>query len=105
MAWVFLFVAGLLEIVWAVGLKHTDGFTKLWPSVWTLGAMAASFVLLANALKTIPVGTGYAVWTGIGVVGTAVAGMVFLSEPRDVSRIVCLLLIAGGIVGLKVVTP
>jgi quaternary ammonium compound-resistance protein SugE len=105
MAWVFLFLAGLLEIVWAVGLKYTDGFTKLWPSVGTIGAMAASFLLLANALKTIPVGTGYAVWTGIGVVGTAVAGMVFLSEPKEAARIVCLLLIAVGIVGLKVVTP
>lgn len=105
MAWVFLFLAGLLEVVWAVGLKHTDGFTKLWPSVWTVAAMAASFLLLANALRTIPVGTGYAVWTGIGVVGTAIAGMLFLSEPKDVSRIACLLMIAAGIVGLKVVTP
>ena len=105
MAWVVLFIAGLLEIGWAVGLKYTQGFTKLWPSVGTIAAMAASFLLLAQALKTIPVGTGYAVWTGIGAVGTVIVGMAFLGEPREIGRIVCLLLILVGIVGLKVVSP
>ncbi len=105
MAWVVLFVAGLLEVGWAIGLKYTEGFTKLWPSVATIGAMAVSFFLLSHALRTIPVGTGYAVWTGIGAVGTVILGMVFLGEPRDVGRIFCLLLIIAGIVGLKVVSP
>ena len=105
MAWVVLFIAGLFEIGWAVGLKYTQGFTKLWPSVGTVGAMAVSFLLLAHALKTIPVGTAYAVWTGIGAVGTVVVGMAFLGEPREVGRIVCILLIVTGIVGLKLVSP
>ena len=105
MAWVVLFIAGLLEVVWAVGLKYTQGFTRLWPSVWTVGAMAASFLLLAHALKTLPVGTAYAVWTGIGAVGTVVVGMAFLGEPREVGRIACILLIITGIVGLKLVSP
>ena len=102
MAWVFLFVAGLLEIGWAIGLKHTHGFTRFWPSVATIGAMAASFALLAQALKSIPVGTGYAIWTGIGAVGTVVVGMLFLGEPKDAARIVCLSMIVAGILGLKV---
>ena len=101
MAWTCLVVAGLLEIVWAIGLKYTEGFSKLWPSVATLGAMAASFNLLAAALKTIPVGTGYAVWTGIGAAGTAIIGMAFLGEPREVLRILCIVLIVAGVVGLK----
>jgi quaternary ammonium compound-resistance protein SugE len=105
MAWVVLFIAGLLEIGWGVGLKYTQGFTKLWPSVGTVAAMAASFLLLAQALKTIPVGTGYAVWTGIGAVGTVIVGIALLGEPREVGRIACLLLILAGIVGLKVVSP
>lgn len=105
MAWVVLFVAGLLEVGWAIGLKYTEGFTRLWPSVATLGVMAVSFFLLSQALRTIPIGTGYAVWTGIGAVGTAVLGMAFLGEPRDVWRIFCLLLIIAGIIGLKVVSP
>src|SRR3712207_5979773 len=105
MAWVVLFIAGLLEVVWAVGLKYTQGFTRLWPSVWTVGAMAASFLLLAHALKTLPVGTAYAVWTGIGAVGTVAVGMAFLGEPREVGRVVCVLLIVTGIVGLKPVSP
>lgn len=104
MAWVVLFIAGLLEIGWAVGLKYTQGFMKLWPSVGTVGAMALSFLLLSHALKTIPVGTGYAIWTGIGAVGTVIIGMVFLGEPREVGRIVCILLIIIGIVGLKIVS-
>ena len=94
-------IAGLLEIVWAVGLKYTAGFSRLWPSVWTVSAMVASFALLAYALKTIPVGTGYPVWTGIGAAGTALIGMMLLGESREVLRIVCIVLIVAGVVGLK----
>lgn len=105
MAWVVLFIAGLLEVGWAVGLKYTQGFTKLWPSVGTVGAMVVSFLLLSHALKTIPVGTGYAIWTGIGAVGTVIIGMAFLGEQLVVGRIVCILLIIIGIVGLKIISP
>jgi quaternary ammonium compound-resistance protein SugE len=105
MAWVVLFIAGLLEVGWAVGLKYTQGFTRFWPSVGTIGAMAVSFLLLSRALKTISVGTGYAVWTGIGAVGTVIVGMTLLGEPRDAGRLVCLLLILIGIAGLKLVSP
>ncbi len=101
MAWVYLVIAGILEIGWAIGLKYTDGFTKLWPSIGTVGCMIVSFLLLSTALKDIPVGTGYAVWTGIGAVGTAVVGIIFLDEPRSVARILCILLIVTGIIGLK----
>ncbi len=101
MAWTYLFIAGLLEIGWAIGLKYTDGFSRLWPSVATLCAMVASFSLLAAALKSIPVGTGYAVWTGIGAAGTAIIGMVFLGESREVMRILCIMFIIVGGVGLK----
>ncbi len=101
MAWAYLFVAGLLEVVWAIGLKYTDGFTRLWPSVGTLAAMGASFYLLATALRTIPVGTGYAVWVGIGAVGTALYGMAVLGETVSAARIVCLVLIVSGVVGLR----
>lgn len=101
MSWVYLVIAGLLEIGWAIGLKYTDGFSKLWPSVFTVGAMTASFFFLAQALKTIPVGTGYAVWTGIGAVGTAVLGILLFSESTNLGRIVSILLIVIGIVGLK----
>jgi len=101
MAWIYLFTAGVLEIGWAIGLKYTEGFTRLWPSVATLLAMIGSFGLLAEALKTIPLGTGYAVWTGIGAVGTAVIGMAFFGESREVLRILCLLLIIGGVAGLR----
>ena len=104
MAWIWLTAAGLLEIVWAVGLKYTDGFTRLVPSAVTVAAMAASVFLLALALRTIPIGTGYAVWTGIGAVGVALAGMVLFNEPKDLLRIVSILLIVAGIIGLKVVT-
>lgn len=105
MAWISLILAGLLEIVWAIGLKYTEGFTRLWPSAWTLGAMAGSFVLLAQALKTIPVGTGYAIWVGIGAVGTAILGIVLFDEPATAARIACILLIVAGIVGLKLFSP
>lgn len=101
MAWIYLFVAGLFEIGWAIGLKYTEGFSRLWPSLGTLASMVLSFLLLAEALKTIPVGTGYAVWTGIGAAGTALLGMMLLGESRDIVRLLCLLLIIGGIVGLK----
>jgi len=101
MAWIYLFVAGILEIVWAIGLKYTEGFSRLWPSVLTVCAMIASFALLAQALKTIPVGTGYAVWTGIGAAGTAIISMVFLGESRDLLRILCIGLIVAGVLGLR----
>lgn len=105
MAWICLIIAGILEIGWAVGLKYTVGFSRLWPSVATVIAMIASFALLSAALKTIPMGTAYAVWTGIGAAGTAIVGMVFLGEPRVCLRILCLLLIITGVVGLKLVSP
>lgn len=105
MAWTYLIIAGLLEIGWAVGLKYTEGFSKLWPSVATIGTMIASFALLSVALKTIPVGTGYAVWTGIGAAGTAIVGMIFLGESREVLRMLCLVLIIAGVVGLKFASP
>jgi quaternary ammonium compound-resistance protein SugE len=101
MAWFYLLIAGLLEIGWAVGLKYTQGFSRLWPSVATLCAMVASFGFLAAALKHIPLGTGYAVWTGIGAAGTALIGMVFLGESREILRIACIGLIVAGVVGLK----
>jgi quaternary ammonium compound-resistance protein SugE len=101
MAWALLFVASAFEMGWAIGLKYTDGFTKLWPSVLTIAAMAISMFLLAVAVRTIPVGTGYAVWTGIGAVGTAVLGMLLFGEPATAWRVSCLLLIVGGIIGLK----
>ena len=105
MAWVVLVVAGLCEIAWAVGLKYTDGFTRPLPTALVVLAMVASVWLLAIALRTIPVGTGYAVWTGIGAVGTALLGMALFNESRDVLRILCIALIVAGIVGLKLVTP
>lgn len=105
MAWTYLIIAGLLEIAWAIGLKYTEGFSRLWPSLATGSAMIASFVLLSAALKNIPVGTGYAVWTGIGAAGTALIGMLFLGESREVLRVVCLVLIVVGVVGLKVASP
>ena len=104
MAWVYLIVAGLFEIGWATGLKYTEGFTRLWPSLWTAASMALSVWLLAVALKTIPIGTGYAVWTGIGAAGTALAGMVLFGESRELIRIVSIAVIMAGIVGLKVTT-
>jgi quaternary ammonium compound-resistance protein SugE len=101
LAWAILFVAGLLEVGWAVGLKYTEGFTRLWPSVLTAGAMVASLGLLGLALKTLPVGTAYAVWTGIGAVGTAAFGMAVLGEPATAARIGGIALIAAGIAVLK----
>jgi len=105
MAWTYLIIAGLLEIVWAIGLKYTEGFTKLVPSLVTGVALVASMVFLALALRAIPVGTGYAIWTGIGAVGTAILGIVLFAEPATLARLGCIGLIVAGIVGLKLVTP
>ncbi len=105
MAWIYLVIAGLFEIGWAIGLKYTEGFTKLVPSLWTAASMAVSVYLLSKALHSIPIGTGYAVWTGIGVVGTAILGMILFDEPRTLIRIGCILLIIIGIVGLKLFSP
>ena len=103
MAWVSVFIAGVFETVWAVGLKYSDGFSRLWPSVLTIGAMMISFGLLSYALKTLPVGTTYAVWTGIGAAGTALLGMLLFGESRDAVRLVCIGLIIAGILGLRLV--
>jgi quaternary ammonium compound-resistance protein SugE len=102
-AWLVLLVAGLCEVAWAIGLKYTEGFTRPVPSAWTLAAMAVSIVLLAWSLKTLPVGTAYAVWTGIGAVGTVLGGILWFGEPVTAARLVCLGLILSGIIGLKLV--
>jgi quaternary ammonium compound-resistance protein SugE len=104
MAWVYLFVAGLLEIGWAVGLKYTEGFTKLTPSVLTIVSMIASILMLGLALKTLPIGTAYAVWTGIGAVGTALLGIYLFAEPATAARLASIGLIVAGIAGLKLVS-
>jgi quaternary ammonium compound-resistance protein SugE len=104
MEWVYLILAGLLEVGWAVGLKYTYGFTKLMPSVLTVAMMIGSFLLLGQALRVLPIGTAYAIWTGIGAVGTAILGMILFDEPRDLARILCILLIVAGIIGLKFTT-
>jgi quaternary ammonium compound-resistance protein SugE len=101
MGWTYLFVAGLFEIAWAVGLKFTEGFTRWWPSLGVAAGMIISFFFLSLALRTIPVGTGYAVWTGIGAAGTALLGMILFNEPKDPARVACILLIVLGIAGLK----
>ena len=105
MAWLILVLAGLFEVGWAIGLKYTEGFTRLWPTFGTVAAMIVSIVLLGLALKSLPVGTAYAVWTGIGTVGTAILGIVLLGESAAVMRLVCIGLIVAGIVGLKLATP
>lgn len=105
MAWVVLFVAGLLEIGWAVGLKYTEGFTRLWPTVATAAALVASMTLLGVALRTLPLGSAYAMWTGIGTVGTAILGIVIFREPATAARLLCIVLIVTGIVGLKLASP
>jgi quaternary ammonium compound-resistance protein SugE len=105
MAWIWLSFAGLLEIVWAIGLKYTEGFTRLLPSLVTGAAMLGSVYFLALAVRTIPIGTGYAVWTGIGAVGVAILGMILFDEPRDLLRIGSIALIVAGIAGLKLVSP
>ena len=105
MAWVVLIAAGLLEIGWAIGLKYTAGFTRLVPSLLTAASMIASLGLLGLAMKTLPVGTAYAVWTGVGTIGTAILGIVLFGEPVSAARLGCLGLIVAGILGLKLVTP
>jgi quaternary ammonium compound-resistance protein SugE len=100
-AWLYLMVAGLFEVGWAIGLKYTHGFTRLWPSVFTVAAMIISLFFLAQALKNVPVGTGYAVWTGIGAVGTAVLGIILFSESTNIGRLLSIALIVAGIVSLK----
>jgi len=101
MAWIYLIMAGLMEIVWAIGLKKSEGFLKFWPSVWTISAMIVSFALLGMALRKLPVGTAYAIWTGIGAVGVAAYGIMFMDESRDWMRLLSILFIVTGIVGLK----
>ena len=105
MAWLTLVVAGLFEVGWAIGLKYTDGFTRLWPTVGTVAAMFISLGLLGLAMKSLPVGTSYAVWVGVGAVGTAILGIVLLGEPASAGRIISLGLIVAGIVGLKLSSP
>lgn len=101
MAWLLLVIAGLFEIGWAVGLKYTDGFTRLWPTIGTAAALVASMALLGAAVRTLPLGTAYAVWTGIGTVGTAILGIVLFREPATAVRLTCITLIVAGILGLK----
>jgi quaternary ammonium compound-resistance protein SugE len=105
MAWVILVIAGLFEVGWAIGLKYTEGFTRLWPTVWTVLAMVASLWLLGIAMKSLPVGTAYAVWVGVGAVGTVLLGIVLLGGPMNAGRLVSVALIVAGIVGLKLATP
>ena len=105
MAWVVLAVAGLLEIGWAIGLKYSAGFTRLWPTVGTVTAMVLSLSMLGIAINSLPVGTAYAIWTGIGTIGTALLGLVLFGEPATAARLACIGMIAAGIVGLKLVTP
>jgi quaternary ammonium compound-resistance protein SugE len=105
MAWMLLVLAGLLEVGWAIGLKYTEGFTRFWPSVGTLAAMVASVLLLGVAMKSLPVGTSYAVWVGVGAVGTALLGIVLFGEAASAGRLLSLGLIVAGIVGLKLATP
>ena len=102
MSWIYLFLAGLTEVAWAVGLKQTDGWSRFWPSVITAALMVVSFVFLSLALKTLPLGTAYAVWTGIGAVGTALIGIFFFGEPRDILRVLCIALIVAGVAGLRI---
>ena len=105
MAWLILILAGFFEIAWAIGLKYTDGFTRLWPSVATIAAIALSMALLGVAVRTLPVGTAYAVWVGVGAVGTVILGIVLLDEPANAARMISVALIVAGIVGLKLATP
>ena len=105
MAWLLLMTAGLLEVGWAIGLKYTEGFTRLWPSFFTLASMVLSVVLLGIAMKSLPVGTSYAVWVGIGAVGTAILGIVLFAHPATAGRLASLGLVLAGIIGLKLATP
>jgi quaternary ammonium compound-resistance protein SugE len=101
MAWVYLLIAGILEVVWAVGMKYSEGWTKLYPSIFTIVSMIIGFYFLSLAVKSLPLGTAYAVWTGIGTVGTVIYSVVYFKEPMDVVKVVCILFIVTGIVGLK----
>ena len=105
MAWVILLIAGLFEVGWAIGLKYTEGFTRLWPTIWTVLAMVISLYLLGIAMKSLPVGTAYSVWVGVGAVGTVILGIVLLGDPVNAVRIVSVVLIIAGIIGLKLATP
>jgi quaternary ammonium compound-resistance protein SugE len=105
MAWVYLLLAGLLEIAWMAGMKYSDGFSRLVPSVLTVAALVASFVLLLFAIRTIPMGTAYAVWTGVGAAGAAIVGILLFDEPADVARLLCVAVIVAGVVGLKLTSP
>jgi quaternary ammonium compound-resistance protein SugE len=105
MAWLILFLAGLFETGWAIGLKYTDGFTRLWPTVWTVFAMIVSLWLLGIAVKTLPVGTAYSVWVGVGAVGTVILGIALLGEPANAARLISVGLIIAGIIGLKLASP
>ena len=105
MAWMYVFVAGIFEVVWVIGIKYANGFTRLWPSVGTIVAMGVSMVCLSLAVRAIPIGTAYAVWTGIGAAGAAIVGMILFNEPRDVARVLFIMLIVSGVVGLKLSAP
>lgn len=105
MAWVILIVAGFFETAWAIGLKYTDGFTRPWPTTWTIAAMGISLWLLGIAMKSLPVGTAYSVWVGVGAVGTVILGIALFDEPANAPRLVSVALIIAGIVGLKLATP
>ena len=105
MAWIYLIIAGLFEVAWAIGLKYTEGWTKLYPSLFTLSGMVASFYFLSLAVNALPIGTAYAIWTGIGAVGTAILGIVLFGESRELARLLCIGLILAGIIGLKLTAP
>ncbi len=105
MAWVILVVAGLFEVGWAIGLKYTEGFTRVWPTIWTVLSMAVGLWLLGIAMKSLPVGTAYSVWVGVGAVGTVILGIVLFDDPVNVARLISVALIIAGIVGLKLATP
>jgi quaternary ammonium compound-resistance protein SugE len=105
MAWLLLLLAGVLEVGWAIGLKYTEGFTRLWPTIGTIAAMSVSLALLGIAMKSLPVGTAYAVWVGVGAVGTVILGIFLLNEPANAARLISVGLIVAGIIGLKLATP
>jgi len=105
MAWTILIIAGLFEVGWAIGLKYTEGFTRLWPTIGTVAAMIVSLWLLGIAMKSLPVGTAYSIWVGVGAVGTVLLGIALLDEPANAARLISVALIVAGIVGLKLATP
>ena len=105
MAWIYLIIASLFEVAWAIGLKYTEGWTKLYPSLFTMSGMLASFYFLSLAVNALPIGTAYAIWTGIGAVGTAILGIILFGDSRDLARLLCIVLILAGIIGLKLTAP